>query len=187
MPPARPEKTAIAGRMAFAPALALAISLAVVLVPAGSQSARAADAPAPTAATAPTAPTARPGWPHARLEVLTGAGKRSFAIDVADTPERQELGLMDIRMLPAGLGMLFPVEPVRSMQMWMKNTYIPLDMLFIDDSGRIACVRERTTPLSLAIVDCPQPSRFVLEIAGGEARRLGIRTGDKVAYPVDRP
>jgi uncharacterized membrane protein (UPF0127 family) len=73
------------------------------------------------------------------------------------------------------------------MQMWMKDTLIPLDMLFIDEKGRISCVRERTTPLSLAIVDCPQPSRLVLEIAGGEARRLGIRAGDKVAYPADRP
>ena len=159
MPRARPERLAAAALVALA-------SLAQ------------ADAPAPTA---------RPDWPHARLEVLTTAGSRAFAIDVADTPDRQELGLMDIRMLPEGLGMVFPVEPVRRMQMWMKNTLIPLDMLFIDDSGRIACVRERTTPLSLAIVDCPQPSRFVLEIAGGEARRLGIRTGDKVAYPVDRP
>jgi len=169
MLPARPDLPAATAFLAVA-ALALA-TLAL------ERSARA-DAPAPTA---------RPGWPHARLEVLTGAGKRSFAIDVADTPDRQELGLMDIRMLPAGLGMLFPVEPMRRMQMWMKNTYIPLDMLFIDDKGRISCVREHTTPLSLAIVDCPQPSRLVLEIAGGEARRLGIRAGDKVAYPADRP
>jgi hypothetical protein len=176
MPHARPDRSvapALAALAALA-APALAIALAIAL----AQPARAADSPAPSA---------RPEWPHARLEVLTAAGRRSFAIDVADTPARQELGLMNVRMLPAGLGMVFPVEPVRRMQMWMKDTLIPLDMLFIDEKGRISCVRERTTPLSLAIVDCPQPSRLVLEIAGGEARRLGIRAGDKVAYPADRP
>ena len=141
---------------------------------------------APPASPAPP-PSARPAWPHARLDVHTAGGIRSFAVDVADTPDREELGLMNVRMLPAGLGMLFPVRPVRGMQMWMKNTYIPLDMLFIDEKNRVACVRERTTPLSLALVDCPHPSSAVLEIAGGEARRLGIRPGDKVDYPVDRP
>jgi uncharacterized membrane protein (UPF0127 family) len=185
MQPARPERPPAVRHAIAAPARALVATLALAL--AGGHAAHAADTPAPAAPTPTAAPTARPDWPHARLEVLAAAGKRTFAIDVADTPDRQELGLMNVRMLPAGLGMLFPVEPVRGMQMWMKNTYIPLDMLFIDDSGRIACVRERTTPLSLAIVDCPQPSRYVLEIAGGEARRLGIRAGDKVAYPVDRP
>jgi uncharacterized membrane protein (UPF0127 family) len=143
----------------------------------------------PSPAAAPAAPpsSARPAWPHARLDVHTTSGIRSFAVDVADTPDREELGLMNVRMLPAGLGMLFPVRPVRGMQMWMKNTYIPLDMLFIDAKNRVACVRERTTPLSLALVDCPHPSSAVLEIAGGEARRLGIRPGDTVDYPVDRP
>ena len=146
----------------------------------------AAAPPAPPVSPA-APPSARPAWPHARLDVHTAGGIRSFAVDVADTPDREELGLMNVRMLPAGLGMLFPVRPVRGMQMWMKNTYIPLDMLFIDGKNRVACVRERTTPLSLALVDCPHPSSAVLEIAGGEARRLGIRPGDKVDYPVDRP
>jgi uncharacterized membrane protein (UPF0127 family) len=71
----------------------------------------------------------------------------------------------------------------RPMSMWMKNTYIPLDMVFIDGKGRIQQIVEQTTPHSLALIQSQEPALAVLEIAGGEAKRLGIRAGQHVSHP----
>lgn len=89
---------------------------------------------------------------------------------------------MYVTRLPADEGMLFPQQQPRVMSMWMKNTYIPLDMLFIDSRGRIVCLLANTRPQSLDILSCPKPAKAVLEIGGGEAAERGIRVGDRVIH-----
>ncbi|MCU0759591.1 MAG: DUF192 domain-containing protein [Steroidobacteraceae bacterium] len=109
-----------------------------------------------------------------------------FRVWIADTPERQSQGLMFVRDLPADEGMLFVDAQSRVWGMWMKNTFIPLDMLFIDARGRIVSVAERTVPHSLQTVSHPRPVKAVLELRGGEAARRGIRVGDRVEHPAFR-
>jgi uncharacterized membrane protein (UPF0127 family) len=90
---------------------------------------------------------------------------------------------MYVRSLPTLRGMLFVHEQPRTLSMWMKNTYIPLDMVFIDADGRIQQIVEQTTPHSLELIRSDAPARAVLEIGGGEARRLGLHTGLHVNHP----
>ena len=128
-------------------------------------------------------------FPSATLtigEVGKGAGKKvkhDFTVWLADTPQRQAQGLMFVRSLPADRGMLFVHAEPRPMSMWMKNTYIPLDMVFIDANGRIQQIVEQTTPHSLDLIRSDAPARAVLEIAGGEAKRLGLHAGQQVSHP----
>ena len=89
---------------------------------------------------------------------------------------------MFVTRLPADEGMLFPQRQPQIMSMWMKNTYIPLDMLFIDRRGRIVCLLANTRPQSLAILTCDKPVKAVLEIGGGESAERGIRVGDRVIH-----
>ncbi len=124
-------------------------------------------------------------FPRASLQILHGKTRseaRSFLVWIADTPARQEQGLMFVRDLPAGEGMLFPQKPPRSMSMWMKNTYIELDMVFIGEQGAIDQIIEHAQPLSLDILSSRQPVSAVLEIKGGEAARLGLKAGDRVSW-----
>ena len=87
---------------------------------------------------------------------------------------------MFVRALAPDESMWFPQREPRIMQMWMKNTLIPLDMLFVDDRGRVACIAERAAPESLAIISCRKPVSGVLEIGGGQAGQRDIRLGDPV-------
>ena len=132
----------------------------------------------PARADAPHSPDGFAGWPRTAVEIRAHAGRQWFNVTVADTPARQEQGLMFVRALAADESMWFPQRPARVMRMWMKNTLIPLDLLFVDARGRIACIGARATPESLAIISCPKPVSGVLEIGGGEAERRGIRVGD---------
>jgi uncharacterized membrane protein (UPF0127 family) len=123
-------------------------------------------------------------FPSGNLEITDGKKfKHVFRVWLADTPQRQSQGLMFVRSLPADRGMLFVHEQPRPMSMWMKNTYIPLDMVFIDAQGRIQQIVEQTTPHSLALISSAQPALAVLEIAGGEAHRLGLHAGLRVVHP----
>ena len=122
------------------------------------------------------------GFPTSALEIRTAGGRPAFHIRIADTPARQELGLMYVTRLPADEGMLFPQQQPQIMSMWMKNTYIPLDMLFIDRRGRIVCLLANTEPQSLKILSCNKPVKAVLEIGGGEAAERGIHVGDRVVH-----
>jgi uncharacterized membrane protein (UPF0127 family) len=140
---------------------------------------------APAAAPAPTA-AADEGFPRSALEIRSASGRQWFNIRIADTEARQELGLMYVTRLPADEGMLFPHRTAQIMSMWMKNTLIPLDMLFIDAHGRIVCLLENTKPESLAILSCDKPVMAVLEIGGSEARKRGIRVGDRVVHRLFR-
>lgn len=123
-------------------------------------------------------------FPRAKLEIgVTRKAPLSFDVWLADTPSRQAQGLMFVRSLPELRGMLFVYQSPKTITMWMKNTYIPLDMVFIDDRGRILNIVEKTTPHSLATISSGKPALAILEIGGGEARRLGLKPGQPVSHP----
>ena len=122
-------------------------------------------------------------FPRGKLEIADGKKvKHVFDVWLADSPQRQAQGLMFVRSLPELRGMLFVHESPKQLSMWMKNTYIPLDMVFIDANGRIQQIIEQTTPHSLATISSNAPALAVLEIAGGEAKRLGLHAGQRVLH-----
>ncbi len=119
------------------------------------------------------------------IEILTASGAHRFRVELALTPEQQAQGLMYRRELAADAGMLFDYGADRpGIAMWMKNTFIPLDMLFIKANGEILNIAERTVPQSLATIAAAGPVRAVLEVNGGTVSRLKIRPGDKVVHPI---
>jgi uncharacterized protein len=117
------------------------------------------------------------------LEIVSKTGVHVFSVELAVTDEQRARGLMFRRSLPEGQGMLFKFEPDQVIQMWMRNTYIPLDMIFIRSDGRISRIAENTKPESDNIISSGAPARGVLEVIAGTARKLGIAPGDKVAHP----
>lgn len=126
-------------------------------------------------------------FPRSELRIVrNGAATHEFRVWIADTGERQMQGLMFVRDLPANEGMLFVHDRPRIASMWMKNTFIPLDMLFIDARGRIVTIHENTTPHSLDPLSSGQPVLAVLELRGGEVARRGIRRGDRVVHEAFR-
>lgn len=126
-------------------------------------------------------------FPRARLEIaVTKKSPLTFDVWLADTPSRQAQGLMFVRSLPELRGMLFVYQSPKTITMWMKNTYIPLDMVFIDDRSRIQSIVENATPHSLATISSGKPALAILEIGGGEARRLGLKPGQSVSHPALR-
>jgi uncharacterized protein len=118
------------------------------------------------------------------LTIDTASGPQRFAVELALTPAQQQQGLMFRRELPADAGMLFDLKEERMAAFWMKNTLIPLDMLFITDDGRIADIHQRAVPLSEATISSSVPVRAVLELNGGTVARLGIKIGDVVHDPI---
>jgi uncharacterized membrane protein (UPF0127 family) len=132
--------------------------------------------------TGAAAPPSSDAYPRTAMEIRGASGRQWFNVVIADTAARQELGLMYVRSLPSDAGMLFPQKEPQLMSMWMKNTLIPLDMLFIDARGRISCLVEKAKPQSLDILSCNKPVKAVLEINGGEAQKRGIRVGDRVTH-----
>ena len=123
------------------------------------------------------------GFSADRLTIETADGRRlEFEVEIARSPEQRAQGLMFRRDLPEMGGMLFIYGKEWEVSMWMKNTVIPLDMLFIKRDGRIATIAERTIPFSLESISSLQPVAGVLEINGGTVARLGIRRGDRVLY-----
>ncbi len=107
-----------------------------------------------------------------------------FAVELALTPEQQAQGLMYRKELPEGQGMLFDFKREQEATFWMKNTYVPLDMIFIRADGRIHRIAANTVPLSEALVSSGGPVRAVLEVVAGTAKKLGIAPGDRVAHPI---
>ena len=117
------------------------------------------------------------------LTVTTAAGKtHRFIVEVARTPEEQARGLMDRQSLAPDRGMVFPYQPPQPVAFWMKNTLIPLDMIFIAPGGRILRIEPNTVPHSLEPVGSGEPVEAVLELAGGRSAELGIAAGDKVEW-----
>ena len=120
-----------------------------------------------------------------KIEPLTIATEHDaslFTVEIADTDQLRARGLMFRQRLPADRGMLFDFGKPRPAAMWMKNTYISLDMLFIRADGTIAYIAENTKPGSLDVIGISEPVMAVLELAGGTAKRLGIRAGDTVYH-----
>jgi uncharacterized membrane protein (UPF0127 family) len=122
---------------------------------------------------------------NSRLTIETADGRSlPFSIELAQTHEEQEVGLMNRASLPADAGMLFDFAMDRPVAMWMKNTLIPLDMVFIDADGKITGIAARAVPLSLEVIPSPGPVRAVLEVNGGTSDRLRIKIGDRIVYPI---
>ncbi len=170
-PPPSPDQAAISRfrrrrRFCAAPLLLAALLAAMALTP-GAHALESLDT-----------------FPRSSLAIRTRTGVERFNIWVADTPARSQQGLMFVRALPADQGMLFPLARPGVMQMWMKNTRIALDMLFIDAGGQIIFIRHKATPGSEEIITTPTPIvtpvKAVLELAGGECARRHIEQGDQV-------
>jgi uncharacterized protein len=118
------------------------------------------------------------------LEIITSTGVVPFSVEVMRTDEERAKGLMFRKELPEGRGMLFDFRPEQPVSMWMKNTLIPLDMIFIQADGRILRIAENTEVESERIIPSGGPVRGVLEVIAGTARKLGIKPGDRVAHPL---
>jgi uncharacterized membrane protein (UPF0127 family) len=117
------------------------------------------------------------------LTVLTATGPHKFTVELALTEPQREQGLMFRRSMAPDAGMLFDMDAPQSITMWMKNTLIPLDMLFLDPSGRIVDIHQRAVPLSTDIISAKAPARYVIELNGGTADRIGVKIGDRVTSP----
>jgi uncharacterized membrane protein (UPF0127 family) len=118
------------------------------------------------------------------LVVETVAGRHRFTIELADTPGARSRGLMFRESMPADHGMLFDFQTEQPVAFWMKNTPLPLDMVFIDGTGTVVQVAADTTPHSEASIPSRRPVRAVLELNAGTAARLGIGPGAKVRHPI---
>lgn len=117
-----------------------------------------------------------------KLTIRTGQGSQTFEVEVMRNDAERAKGLMFRRNLPADRGMLFDFARDEPVSMWMQNTYIPLDMLFIRKDGSIASIAENTEPLSTRTISSGEPVRAVLEVNAGTAAKLGIKPGDRVEH-----
>lgn len=122
--------------------------------------------------------------PKEPLSIVTTDGKtHQFQVEIARSREEKARGLMFRKSLAPDAGMLFLYRKAQRQSMWMKNTLIPLDMLFIAGDGRIAHIYERAVPGSLATISSRGRVSAVLELRGGSVSKLGIRKGDRVDHP----
>jgi uncharacterized membrane protein (UPF0127 family) len=117
-----------------------------------------------------------------RVIVETAKAERVFHVEVVREARERNRGLMFRQNLPDQGGMLFDYNPPQEVAFWMKNTYISLDIIFIDANGRIIRIAESTTPLSLEQIPSGGIARAVLEIKGGMSTKLGIKAGDRVRH-----
>jgi uncharacterized membrane protein (UPF0127 family) len=150
------------------PLLALgALILALVLAHAADKPVNAQDGPQPRLLTTP-------------LTITTSSGEHRFTVEMAVTPEQSARGLMFREQLAPNEGMLFDFHRDQIVTMWMRNTILSLDMIFISREGQVATIAERTTPFSESVISSRVRVRAVLEVPAGTAQRLGIRPGDRV-------
>ncbi len=141
-------------------------------------------APAALVARAQEPTAAQPELPKEQITITAKDGQRHpFEVELATTPAQQTVGEMFRTRVPPDGGMLFVWPAVQESQMWMKNTLVPLDMVFIDADGTIRRIAEDTVPQSLRVIDSGGPVAATLELAGGTTARLGIAAGDKVIGP----
>ena len=120
------------------------------------------------------------------LTIVSASGRHAFQVEVARNDAERAQGLMYRRHLAPDRGMLFDFGRVQPISMWMQNTYIPLDMIFIRADGTIARIAENAEPLSTRTIPSGEPVLAVLEVPGGTAARLGIKPGDRIEHPLFR-
>ena len=118
------------------------------------------------------------------VTIVTASGETEFTAEIADSEALRQRGLMFRYTLPPDRAMLFDFGEARPVGMWMKNTYIALDMIFIRADGRVAAVAENTVPHSLEVIGSEEPVLAVLEVAAGTASRIGLKPGDKVYHRI---
>jgi hypothetical protein len=118
------------------------------------------------------------------LEIATKNGVQVFTVEMATTEEEKTTGLMFRKELADGRGMLFDFSPEQEVTMWMKNTFVSLDMIFIRADGRILRIAENTEPQSTKIIPSMGLAKGVLEVIAGTAKKYGIAPGDRVAHPL---
>jgi len=126
-------------------------------------------------------------YARVRITIQSSSGSHTLSAWIADTPARRMQGLMFVRTLAPDAGMIFFFENPRYVSMWMKNTYVALDMLFIDAQGRIVNIARDARPLSLETINSAAPISAVLELAAGAAERMSVQAGDQVSYAQLRP
>jgi uncharacterized membrane protein (UPF0127 family) len=114
------------------------------------------------------------------IDIVTRSGVHAFSVELATNAAEQERGLMFRKELPEGHGMLFDFQTEQQVQFWMRNTYIPLDMIFIAADGRIVHIAENAKPMSDDLIPSVRPARAVLEVIAGTARKFSIAPGDRV-------
>ena len=114
------------------------------------------------------------------VTIVTAHASTTFSAEVADTDATRERGLMFRQVMPPDQAMLFDVGTPRPISMWMKNTYVALDMVFVRQDGSIAAIAENTVPKSLDTIGVQEPVRGVIELAAGTAKRIGLTKGDHV-------
>ncbi|MGO9757911.1 MAG: DUF192 domain-containing protein [Roseiarcus sp.] len=122
-----------------------------------------------------------------KLEIVTATGVHAFSVEVARNDAERERGLMYRRFMPADRGMLFDFKREAPVMFWMKNTYIPLDMVFISRAGVVTNVVANAEPLSERLIPSGGPCYGVLEVNGGVAAAIGVQPGDKVRHPIFTP
>jgi len=118
-----------------------------------------------------------------RLSIQSRTGDHQFIVEVVDTPETRARGLMYVQELADDAGMLFDFKEERPVSFWMRNTFIPLDMLFIEADGTILNIHVNARPHDTTSIPSAGPVQFVLEIPGGRSTELGIEAGDQVSHP----
>ena len=117
---------------------------------------------------------------RATIEIVSGTGVHAFNVELATNDAERSRGLMFVKSLPEGQGMLFDFKRDQPVSFWMHNTYIPLDMIFIASNGRIMHIAENAKPMSDDLIPSQYPVRAVLEVIGGTAEKLGLKPGDRV-------
>lgn len=125
----------------------------------------------------------RLGTDASPLVFATAKGKVSIEIEIADTDDKRMRGLMFRKDLPENRGMLFVFAETRPVLMWMKNTPLPLDMVFLGENGHISSIQRNTEPYSEAIISSGEPAAFVIELRAGTAEKIGLSVGDRVIHP----
>jgi uncharacterized membrane protein (UPF0127 family) len=121
------------------------------------------------------------------LSIATASGTHDFKVDVMQSEADLEKGLMFRKSIPADYGMLFDFKHEQTVMMWMKNTFIPLDMLFMDKTGKVVGIIANAEPMSEKILTVGKPTDAVLELRGGAAARIGLKVGDQVRDPIFAP
>ena len=121
------------------------------------------------------------------LENVTASGTHVLHVEIAKDEASRALGLMNRRYMPPDYGMLFEFDRDAPQSFWMKNTYIPLDMIFISRAGAVTKIVENAEPLSERVIPSGPPCAAVLELNGGTAAAIGLKVGDKVRHPFFKP